>query len=165
MRVTERREEFISLVTLMLVLIWAAWDASSFPARARVFPQLIAIGAAILGAVEMARLVIARRRGGPEIDAGAGVAERRGRTWAAQAGAGAPYLLWIAGYYAGIGLLGFVPASFLFVSLFLARVAQVRWSMALVASAVLLAVLMAFGQAMSLAWPLGLIAEWLDLRL
>jgi hypothetical protein len=94
----------------MLLLAGAAWNAQTFPDRARVFPQLIAVLALLLCAVELIRQISRGRAGATDAEPAA-----RPRTWAAQFRLGVPYLVWIGALYLAMYTLGFLPASFLFV--------------------------------------------------
>ena len=62
MRRREIREEMICLSTVIALLAWAIWDALTFPARARVFPVVVAGAALLLGLVEVARLTFRELR-------------------------------------------------------------------------------------------------------
>jgi asparagine N-glycosylation enzyme membrane subunit Stt3 len=156
-------ERLVFLGLVALVFSWAGWEAVSFPPRARIFPQTVAFAALALALIEIARTLIARRRGRAEAMP---TAEQKGEskrpTLHEQVVAGAPYVLWIAAYYVGIYLVGFLVASGMFVFLFLNRVGRVRWLAALGATAPLLAAMLAIGAAMNLSWPTGLISNWLD---
>lgn len=158
-------ERLIFLGLVALVFSWAGWEALSFPSRARIFPQTVAFAALALALIEVARTLIAWRRGRTQAMPPAeqkGRGESKRSTLHEQVVAGAPYVLWIAAYYMGIYLVGFVVASGVFVFLFLTRVGRVRWLAAVGATAPLLAAMLAVGTAMNLSWPTGLISNWLD---
>jgi hypothetical protein len=155
----EFKEEVICLVVLMLVLAWVAWEARSFPPRAREFPELIALAAFALSAFELARLTVVQKRRARERPP-EGWPERKERTWVAQAAAASRFLGWIAVYYMGIQVVGFLVASFAFATLFLVRVAGTGWLVSVASSGALVTVLLVFGRVLRLAWPAGLLAEW-----
>jgi hypothetical protein len=156
-------ERFAFLVLVALVFVWAGWEATSFPSRARIFPQTVAFAALILTGVEVLKALISlsRHRAARRLSQGE-AAEEGGATLREQVVKGAPYLLWIIGYYVGIYLVGFVVASGAFVLLFLWRAGRVRWPAATLATAPLLAVLLLLGAAMNLSWPGGLLSGWLS---
>jgi hypothetical protein len=157
-------ERFVFLVLVALVFAWAGWQAASFPPRARIFPQTVAWAALLLALIEISKSMIVRMRRGAGKTIAQGETEDTGRAaLREQLVAGAPYLLWIVAYYVGIYLLGFFVASGVFVLLFLNRVGQVRWPVAVVATAPLLAALFLLGSAMNLSWPGGLLSGALGL--
>lgn len=166
MRTPEYREDMVCLGVLVLALAWAVVEAWSFPERARLFPATVASVALVLAAAEMVLLTVrrrARRRGADGAAPGPSGGGRggTGRAWYRQAAEGRAHLLSILGYYAGIYVLGFFAASALFLGLFLLRVARVGWVRAVSWSLVFLLILAAFGRAMNVAWPPGLVQSWM----
>lgn len=179
MRIREAREleRLVFLVLVALLFAWAAWEAQSFPDRARIFPQIVALAALVLAGAAIVRAVLAWRRARDRaVAAGAGPAaqvreasEVRGepggaevsearlppeaRTFVRQLAAGARYLLWIAALYVAIYLAGFVPAAAAFVFLFLVVEARARWYAALGAALILAAGLLVLGAVLNLSWP------------
>jgi hypothetical protein len=151
---SETREEVVCLSIVMLLLAGAALNAQTFPDRARVFPQLIAALALVLCGIELLRQVVRGRAGAVSVD---GEAAERPRTWAAQLRLGIPYLLWIGALYLGMFLVGYLAASFVFVALFLRRVASLSWARSLVSSALLVTVLLTLGRFLHMVWPEGLV--------
>jgi hypothetical protein len=137
----------------MLLLAGAAWNAQTFPDRARIFPQLIAVLALVLCAIELIRQIVRGRAG---VGATAEVAERS-RTWASQFRLGIPYLTWIGALYLAMYLFGFVAASFVFVALFLRRVASLSWVRSVTSSALLVTLLLVLGRFLHMVWPVGLV--------
>jgi hypothetical protein len=157
---SETREEVVCLSALMVVLAAAAWNAQTFPDRARVFPQLISLVALVLCSIELVRQLAASRARPDALD---GEGARVPHTWLAQLRLGAPYLWWIGALYAGIYFVGFLPASFLFLTLFLRRVSSMTWGRSLASSALLATVLIAFGRFLHMVWPEGLLQLLLGL--
>lgn len=158
------RLAFLVLATIVFGL--AAWEARSFPVRARVFPQVIATGAFLLGVFEVIRSVRAMRRSNQ-------AAEPEGATGTAAVPhafvnhfrAGVPYILWILGYYAGIAVFGFYLASGAFITLFLVRYGRVRWYIAAAAVIPVWAFLLVLSFSMNIMLPASPIETWLSTRI
>jgi len=145
---------FLFLVGLLFT--WVAWEANSFPDRARIFPQTIAL----LGlAVAVVKFVLLAHRDDvdpdlentadrePEMITTVGEEWRRAR----------PFLLSFAAYAAGIGLLGFLPASGIFVLLFLRRFDRMGWRTALPSAALFILLLFGLTRLIGLELPEGLL--------
>jgi hypothetical protein len=139
-------ERVAFLVAIGLVLLYASAAAAGFPARARIFPQLVSLAALLLVMIEIARLLWRRfiRLEGDAADARSALVVLR---------AGAPYVAWIAGYYAAIWLVGFLAASLLFVVLFLTLVARVTPLRALLVALSLGGVLLGLRHTLDVRWP------------
>ena len=161
-----KRRDLESLVFLLLVgllFTLAAWNAGTFPMRARVFPQVVACAAIVLVVAELVRMFIARHRAvsvrdlHPEENLAAG--ERPAFT--DQFVAGLPYLLWIGGFYLLIFVAGFLVASGVFVFFFLTFVGKMRWYAAVGTAVALILALLFLQRTMSLTWPAGLLEAWL----
>lgn len=57
-------EQFVFLLAVGAIFLWAAIEAQGFPSRARIFPQTVALLAVVLATAEVARML--RRRTGAE---------------------------------------------------------------------------------------------------
>lgn len=122
--------------------------ALGFPPRARLFPLTVSVAALLLLAVDLVRTGLRPGDGFPQ--SGGLVAQGR---------AVAPYLLWIVGFYLAIAGLGFVIATGAFVFGFLLTQAKMRWWMALVSAAAVIAGLFVLGALLGIEWPAGLLGE------
>ena len=159
-----KRRDMESLVFLLfvgLLFTLAAWNAGSFPMKARVFPQVVACAAIVLVVVELLRRFITLRRArsprDSQVDQDLLVEERP--TFTDQFVAGLPYLAWIGGFYLLIYLAGFLVASGVFVFLFLTFVGKMRWYAAGGTALSLILVLLFLRSVMSLTWPSGLLGH------
>lgn len=139
-------ERVAFLVLIGLVLLFAAVTAAGFPDRARLFPQLVAVAGLLLVGIELARLLWRRfvHLEGDNADARSVFAELR---------AGAPYVLWLIGYYAAIWLVGFFLASLAFLMLFLTLVARLRPLRTLLVVLPLAVLLLVLQYALDVRWP------------
>ena len=146
----------------ILVFAYTAWEARNFPALSGLFPTVISAAGIALAlftlGVDLARW---RREGGAvgadapatastaQLEPGAGVGyafARAGR-----------YGLWLVLYLFLIWLIGLVPASAVFVALFLLIEARVRLRFLLLGSGVTVAGLLTLANAVNLFWPRSLI--------
>lgn len=148
-----RVEQLVFLCVMGLVFAWAVWEARTFPDRARIFPQVAAGGAVLLTLFALAREL----RSGDDWEGYDGVPFVR------HARKGARYLLWIVGYYVALWLVGFVPATALFVVAFLRVEDGMGWLRAVAGAGALLAVLIGLRWALDLALPGGLVLDVLIL--
>lgn len=146
------RIAFLGLVGLSLA--WAAWEARTFPPRARIFPQTVALAGLALTLAAVLRELVAARRTEPRDGSPP-------RPFLRHLRAAAPYLGWIGAYYLGIWLVGFPAASGLFVFLFLLRVAGLPRTRAVGAAVAVVAVLLALAMVLNLAWPEAVLVRWL----
>lgn len=125
------------------VFAFAVWGVVDLPWRARIFPQTIAV----IGLIVTALALLAANRGTqPEDPTGK---EPALRAW--------PYIVWAAGYLAGIAVVGLPVASAIWVALFLRREDKMAWPFAVASGAVAAVVLVALGSIarMPAGWLFG----------
>jgi len=138
------REESLFILLVAAVMVAALVLSVDYPLIARLMPQVVAVSALVLLAIELANTW--RRRG----------AEAQGvPVWGSKLRRTAPYFAWLAALYGGIALAGMLPAVFLFTFAFCWRVGGMRWWVAALATVVLIAALTGFGEAFNLRWPEG----------
>ena len=147
-RVSPGRMAF--LVAVCLLFAAAAWTAQSFPPRARIFPQVVAVGGFLLGLLAAARGFAGK---------GTLMEERPGH-FLGHLRKAAPFLMWLMAYYVGIYLVGLLLASGLFVAAFLAREGRVRPYRAMIGGALMSGFLLLIGNVVGLDWPVGLWTGW-----
>lgn len=145
-----RRAEQLAFLALMgLVFAWAAWEARTFPDRARIFPQVAAGGAVLLTLFALVR----EWRAGEEWEG------YDGTPFVAVVGEAVPYLLWIGGYFVALWLLGFTVGTTLFVLGFLRVRDGMGWLGAAAGTAALLAVVTGLRWALDLQLPEGVLVN------
>jgi hypothetical protein len=157
----------VAVGVLILVFAWIAWESLSFPPRARIFPQLVALIALALSGLELVRMWWPYRpREREKTEANRREGDTRPRSAAVvlpplrdRFRAVVPFIAWVGLYYVAILLLGFPFASFLFVVTFLRWVAEVRWSAALLGGAAVLGFLFLLAVSLNVTWPMGIIPE------
>ncbi|MEM7536586.1 MAG: tripartite tricarboxylate transporter TctB family protein [Chloroflexota bacterium] len=143
------REQFIFLVLVLLLFLWAGWDSLDFPDKAQTYPRTVAFAAAFIAVVELIAYGISMRSqtsGASEVS-----------TLGTQFVKILPYLIWILAFYATIYVIGIIAASGLFVCLFLIREGNVPWYYAIGAGIVVIFFLITIEDVMSLKWPRSLI--------
>lgn len=138
-------EQTAFLVLMGVLFAWAAVEASSFPDRARIFPQVTAGAALLLTVLALIR----------DLRAGDEEEGYRGTPFHRTLRSGARFLLWIGAYYLGLWLAGFLPATIVFVPSFLAVEGDVHPLRAVLATVPLLGVLLLLRWVLDLAWPEG----------
>lgn len=148
-RKPRRREQLVFLALMGLVFAWVAWEARTFPDRARIFPQVAAVGAVLLTLFALVR----------EWWAGDAWEGYDGVPFLVLAREGVPFLLWIGGYYVALWLVGFMAGTAFFVAGFLRLQDGMGWLGAAVRTAALLAVVAGLQWALDLRLPEGLLAE------
>lgn len=143
-------EQLVFVCAMGLLFLGVAWHARTFPDRSRIFPQVVAAAAFLLSVLAVVR------------DARAGVRKEvhGGTPFTARLRSALPYLLWIGGYYAALGLLGFPVATGLFVLAFLRTEGEMAWWKAALGAAVLVGVLSLLWWTLELRWPEGLLVGW-----
>lgn len=137
---------------LGLLFLLAALDALSFPWLARLFPLVVGSFGFGFCLVEIARLT--KVEGTPPRGEAAEGEEQPGfRTVL-------PYLLWLAGYYGAVWVLGFLLATGLYLVTFLRAEARMSWLSSFLGAGAMVAVVLILGEAMSLHWPQGELGRW-----
>ena len=137
-----------------VVFAFAVWGVVDLPWRARIFPQTVAV----IGLIVTALALLAASRGAQPDDATEPSAEdapapapkgQALRAW--------PYMVWAAGYLAGIAAVGLPAASAVWVALFLRREDKMAWHFAVASGAVAAVVLVALGSIarMPAGWLFG----------
>jgi hypothetical protein len=155
-------ERFAFLVLMAVVFAWAAMEAQGFPSRARVFPQTVALLALVLVVPAVVQSLRERSIDGAEEqprDASleGPLPESARRQWTLAL----PYLAAMGLYLAVIALIGFLPASFLFVALFVFRFGGISWWRSLAMAAVFTLALFGLVWMLDLTLPGG---EWISRR-
>jgi len=148
------RLTFLALVGL--VFLWVAWESGGFPDRARIFPQTIAVLGCI---IVVTKIVLLLKTDDQDLDVIA--AEERdpgsvtgiGEEWLRSL----PFLGVFGGYGVAIALLGFLPASFLFVLFFLRSFDRMGWIKALASAASFTLILLFITHLIGLELPAGLL--------
>lgn len=155
-------ERFGFLLFMAGVFAWAAVEAQGFPSRARVFPQTVALLA--LALVIPAAVRSLRERGADGVGEPARDAPLDGplpgsvrRQWTLAL----PYLAAMGAYLGVIALIGFLPASFLFVALFVFGFGGISWWRSLAMAALFTLALYGLVWALELTLPGG---EWIARR-
>lgn len=152
---TRKDFEAVAFLTVIgVAFAGAAWHAQTFPMRARVFPQFVAILGFIFSVVSVGRIAVAVRLGAslPGQDGGGTLTE--------QAKLLRPFFLWIAGYYVAIFLAGFIAASAIFLIAFLTVNRALRWPAAVASTTVVVVFLLFLGNMMNVVWPTGILSVW-----
>ena len=139
---------FLALVCLLFAL--TAWTARDFPPRARIFPQVVAVGGLLVGIVAAIRELQGRGR----------VRDERPGGFTGHFRKAIPYLCWLVLYYAAIYLVGLMLASGLFVVAFLVREARLKWYRAALGGVLVSVLLMGLASFVGLDWPTGLLTGW-----
>jgi len=140
-----------------LLFAWVVWEAGGFPERARVFPRTVALLGLGVVLLKMA-LLIRKDDQDPEEPPVAGDHDPEpsltiGEEWRR----GLPFLGAFALYGVGIALLGFYPASLLFVVLFLRAFDDAGWVRAVMSGVVFTLILLALGAVLGLELPGGVV--------
>jgi hypothetical protein len=146
----------------ILVFSYAVWEARNFPALSGLFPTVISLAGIVLA---LFTLVIDVRRWRREGGAVGADAPATASTAQLEPGASIGYAfaragrygLWLLSYLFLIWLIGLVPASAVFVALFLLVEARVRVRYLVVGSGVTVAGLLTLANAVNLFWPRSLI--------
>ena len=134
------------------VFAFAVWGVVDVPWRARIFPQTVAV----IGLIVTALAALAARRGAqrahPTEPSAGDIRARREQSLSVW-----PYIVWAAGYLAGIAVVGLPVASAVWVALFLRREDKMAWHFAVASGAVAAVVLMALGSIarMPAGWLFG----------
>lgn len=169
-----KRESVLALLLVAALFAWAAWEASGFPGRARVFPQFSSLAglAATVGALIRTLGEEGEASTGPEASRPdeperaraeteaaeeSGPGADRARSFAGQVGAALPYLLWLGLLYLGVYLIGLTAASGLFLLHFLRYPGELPWSRAAAGAAGAMGVLLLLAYFVNLSLPGGVL--------
>ena len=154
MTISPRWVRLVFLALNGLLFFWMAWEARNFPERARIFPQTIALLGFSVIVVKMSLLL---RK--DDVAAADGLEDGSATTIGEEWRRAVPFLGAFTAYSVGIAIIGFLPASFLFVLFFLRLFDRMGW-MKSAASAILFTLVLLFiAHSMGLELPEG----WLGL--
>jgi hypothetical protein len=146
-------ERLVVLILVAVIMLFAVLESREFPKLARLFPQTTAAFGLALALLSIGRLLLAQKLGTQEATDPDG-------SFTLQLRSGMPYLFWLAGYYLGIFLFGFIAASAIFAVLFTILVGRMRVLHSLVATGLLMALILLFGKSIGLHWPQGVLEGW-----
>lgn len=141
------RLQIVTLGVIAGVSGLAALIALGFPARARVYPLTVSVAALVLAVWEGIRLGHDQTVD-PIPPAAPLLNDVRHAI---------PYLVWGIGFYVLTWFVGLVPASLVFVTLFLHRHGEVHWPQAVAAGAAVATGLIGLGLWLDLRWPRSVI--------
>lgn len=149
MTLSPRWVRLVFLALNGILFFWVAWEARNFPERARIFPQSIALLGFSVIVVKMA-LLLRKDDVDADVAASEGLEDGSATTIGEEWRRAVPFLGAFTAYAVGIAIVGFLPASFLFVLLFLRLFDRMGW-MKSAASAILFTLVLLF-----LAYSMGL---------
>ena len=156
-----RRFEAALLTLWLMLFVYVAVEARSFATAARLFPQTVSYVGIVLTVLALWRVVRPRatettaREPQFSGDLPAEL-EHEG-----SAGHPLPYLVWTIAYFALIALVGFFPATAMFVATFLITRPGVAWLEALLWTGGVLVMAYGMGLLLQLRWPGGLVMRML----
>ncbi|MEQ8195452.1 MAG: tripartite tricarboxylate transporter TctB family protein [Rhodospirillales bacterium] len=156
------REQIVFLILVAALFAGVLYMSLGFDPKARYFPFFVGSAFLVLSLAELARTYfIDIKRGGEEV----ATVDAEGPMSNAPLVQRFPYvlplLLWLAGYYAGIYLIGFLIATVLFLFFFLRLVARLSLMWSAASSIIVGSALYGFAMAMALEWPRGLLEQTL----
>jgi small-conductance mechanosensitive channel len=135
---------------LFVIFCLMAFEAHTFADKAKFFPFFVAIGAAFIALVSIllqsVELVKNKKRK-EEVD----------EEETAEVKKLIKYILWVVGFVALIYVIGFMLATILFLVVFLLVESKFRIHTTLISTALVIGVLVLFGNVMNLYWPTGLL--------
>ncbi len=138
-------------IFIFFLFLYAGVESLGFAGRAQQYPRTVAFAAALIAGAEVlsyGRIALAGRR--------AGVSTAHPATpdpVLTGLRSIARYLLWLAGLYLAISLIGLVLAAVLFVIVFLAVEGELVWWRAVLAGIGVFVFLVSMEDIMSLRWP------------
>lgn len=137
--------------------LYAAWQVGSLPRLAGEFPRAMAVVGAVLALATLS-VDLYRVRAGRQVVAtdtldlthrpGWDDSEESGRARGA-----VRYALWLVGFPVGVALLSVIPATALFLALFLKVDGRLRWWTAVLAALAGAFLLTVLSELLGLAWP------------
>lgn len=142
---TKSQYSLMFSVGVLLVMIWMAWEASSFVKIASYFPLYIALFAIVLILVDLTNQIIKMSR---KKDSEKKVSKKT-------AGSVFRYILWFVGYLLLMLLIGFLIGTSIFLFLFLMIESKMKIAKVLMIIALTIMAIMIFGYVMDLRWPIG----------
>jgi putative tricarboxylic transport membrane protein len=148
----------------IIVFAYGVYEAREFPRLARIFPYWISLGALILAVIQLGfelrkYLLQIEDAQADFVD----LAPDRSLPPRLVFKRALGYLLWFVGLYAAIWVFGFVIAMIGFLVAFLRYDAELSWWKTLQLAAGGFVFVVAISWLMSLYWPDGLIAQWVEL--
>ena len=132
-------------ILLFFLFIYSAIEATSFKQLAKYFPLYISIIAAILLLIEIIRQIIKLKEN-----------KEKGEQFHPNLKGAFKYTLYLIVYVLLVYLIGFVLASIIYVFVFLYFIAKMRLISSIITVAVLVGLMIMFGDAMNLYWPKSL---------
>jgi flagellar biosynthesis protein FliP len=150
--VTREKYSLIFSCFLFVLFSGAAWQAYHFVELARFFPFYISIVAAIVSLGEMLLIIrkIKKRKGEAE----------NSLEDSKQSGSVVKYMIWIVAYIVIIIVLGFLPATVLFLFAFLYFETKFSLVKSLLSVAITMTVITIIANIMTLYWPKGIV-HWI----
>lgn len=135
---------------LFLVFCYTTWESIGFADRARFFPLYISVAAAIITLLHIIISVVKLRKGHKEQFESDQEASEDDESVI-------KYIVWVIGYIAVIYLIGFLPATVIFLAAFLLVVTKFSIIKTVISMVVTLGLILTFGSVMNLYWHEGLI--------
>lgn len=136
--------------SLFIMFCIMALEANTFADKAKFFPLFVALGAVFIALVSITlqtiQLIKSRKSN-----------ENKDEEEAGETGEMIKYVLWIIGYVALIYIIGFMPATILFLLAFLLVESKFRIITTIPLIVLVVGVLVVFSNIMNLYWPTGLL--------
>lgn len=142
-------------IGLFLFFGWMAWEAASFTEKARYFPYYISITATVLTFFNVLiniRVLLKQKAQAAEV-----IREQEDEEISEPV---LRYILWVVGFIVVIILIGFLPATVLFLLTFLYIETGYGILKAFVGTAAALTFILLFSSYMTIYWPSGIFPIW-----
>ena len=151
-------------VLLVIIFGYGVYEARTYPFLAHVFPYWISLVALVLSVAQLMNEIRRYFLRVELVEADfVDLAPDRSMPPEVIYRRALKYLAWILGLYLAIWVVGFVIAMTLFLLIFLRCEARLRWSNTLTLTVCGALFLIGISWIMTLFWPEGLIAQWVDL--
>lgn len=150
----------------LLLFIWMAYEANGFARLARIFPFTIALIAVALGAINLAMGIYLWRTGSKLVadDAPKTAVSAGGEDDDAIVVTGVRralyYIVWTVAYFGLIGLIGLIPATFLWIAAFLYFEAKAKPVLLTVGTLSAVVGLLLVSNVLDLRWPESMFEVW-----
>lgn len=144
------RQQKLSLsfsIFIFIIFCFAAWKSLSFAELARFFPLYISVAGAVLTLVHIiiSSINIVRNKQ----DEKSGKLEELGSVF--------KYIVWVIGYIILIFVIGFLPATVVFLFAFLLKESKFGIIKTVIGVALTMSIILLFSNLMNLYWPTGII--------